>query len=159
MPKNVLASPPRPSPNSLLPRLSLRIPWIFSARSKMSRNNRRQSRPAAVPYRPSYSPSVADRQGPVTVRQGFMNSVTSGIGSGIGFGIGHNLFGGSSSSSTTSSQPVVVQSQPSSQQPTPVNACDEMKNRLFRIKESVMYRDDEERYDRLYEEYLKLCKN
>jgi hypothetical protein len=82
-----------------------------------------------------------------------MNSVTSGLGSGIGFGIGNRLFGGSSS---TSSQPVVVQP---SQQATAVNACDEMKNRLFRMKESVMYRDDEERYDRLYEEYLKLCKN
>ena len=84
-----------------------------------------------------------------------MNSVTSGLGSGIGFGLGHRLFGGGGA--TTSEQPLDASQKPS-QPSTPVDPCNEMKMRLFAMKESsVMYRDDYERYDRLYQEYEKLC--
>jgi len=85
--------------------------------------------------------------------------VTSGIGSGIGFGIGHRIFGPSSTTTTAAAAVATPVPTITSQPSTPMNACDEMKNRLFQMKESVMYRDDEERYDRLYAEYLKLCKN
>ena len=39
----------------------------------------------------------------------------------------------------------------------PMDACNEMKMRLFAMKEQVMYRDDQDRYDRLFQEYEKLC--
>ena len=82
-----------------------------------------------------------------------MNSVTSGLGSGIGFGLGNRLFGASASPQ----QPLTQPSQPS-QPSTSVDPCNEMKIRLFAMKESpIRYREDEERYDRLFEEYEKLC--
>lgn len=75
----------------------------------------------------------------------FMNSVTSGLGTGIGFGIGNRLFGGPSN--MTPAQPPLAH--PS------VDPCNEMKTRLFAMKESP--NQDEERYNRLFEEYEKLC--
>ncbi len=89
-----------------------------------------------------------------------MNSVTSGLGTGIGFGLGNRLFGGGGgASSAAQSQQPLTQPLTQSQQPsTSVDPCNEMKIRLFAMKESpVQYREDEERYDRLFEEYEKLC--
>lgn len=79
-----------------------------------------------------------------------MNSVTSGLGSGIGFGIGHRLFGGPTAASSQEKETTL-------QPPKPMDACNEMKMRLFAMKEQVMYRDDQERYDRLFQVYEKLC--
>jgi len=100
-----------------------------------------------------------------------MNSVSSGLGSGIGFGIGNRLFGGSSvAASAPSGQPQGHQQhqqhqqhrQDQQEQPlhasTLADACNQMKMRLFAIKEArIMYRDDQDRYNRLFEEYEKLC--
>lgn len=67
----------------------------------------------------------------------FMNSVTSGLGTGIGFGIGNRLFG---AGTATPVQP-----------PLTVDPCNEMKIRLFAMNQN------EDRYERLFEEYEKLC--